>query len=208
MIILSNNLLGKDHFPIPAHVVIRVNVAWVKTMEELEHILQECTHDIYLDYPQGRSKPPRPTLNLEEVIQCAHRFPNVKYFAVSNVEDPHHIHAIKVRLPARVDLIPKIETKKGIKNLEQIIEKIAAKYIMLDKEDLYVDIARDAALFDELIALARKKTERAGAQVLELEGVVFGIYTPTKKAAVPRRASARMSRNKAMPRRAAAMRGS
>lgn len=177
MIIVSNYVLTKNHFPLPAHVVVRVNVAWVKTTEELEQILASITHDVYLDYPQGRSKPPRPTLTLEEVIDFAHRFPHVKYFAVSNVEDPEDIHTIKLRLPAHVAVVPKIETRKGIELLEEIIGKIGATYIMLDKEDLYIDVERDAALFEELIESAREKTERAGAEVLELHGVIFGLHT-------------------------------
>lgn len=176
MIIVSNYILEKNHFPLPAHVVVRVNVAWVKTAEELERILEGIAHDIYLDYPQGRSKPPRPTLGLEEIIAFAHRFPRVKYFAVSNVENPHAIHSIQQRLPPHIAVVPKIETRKGIEALEQIIEKIGAKYIMLDKEDLYTDVEKDAALFEELIERAREKTVRAGAEVLELHGVVFGPF--------------------------------
>lgn len=176
MIIVSNYILEKNHFPLPAHVVVRINVAWVKTMEELERILEGITHDVYLDYPQGRSKPPRPTIRLEDVIRFAHTFKNVKYFAVSNVEDPEDIYGIQRRLPAHISIVPKIETIKGIENLEEIIEKIGAKYIMLDKEDLYVDVERDAALFEELIEKAREKTIRAGAEVLELHGVVFGLF--------------------------------
>ncbi len=181
MIVVSNYILEKNHFSLPAHVVVRVNVAWVKTAKELEMILKSIAHDVYLDYPQGRSKPPRPTLTLEETIAFAHRFPHVKYFAVSNVENPHAIHSIQRRLPARISVVPKIETQKGIEALEHIVEKIGAKYIMLDKEDLYVDVDRDAALFEELIERAREKTERAGAEVLELHGVVFGLYAGERR---------------------------
>ncbi len=184
MIIISNHILSQNHLPVPDHVVVRVNVAWVKTKEELEQILQEITHDIYLDYPQGRSKPPRPTLSLDEVIGFAHRFPHVRYFAVSNVENPDDIHSIKTRLPAHISVVPKIETREGIEKLEQIITKIDAEYIMLDKEDLYVDVERDSKLFEDLIELAREKTIRAGAEVLELQGVIFSVnkkYADKKK---------------------------
>lgn len=173
MIILSNYILEKGHFPVPDDVVIRVNVAWVKTKEELGQILKDISHDIYLDYPQGRSKPPRPTLKLDEVIAFAHEFPQVKYFAVSNVEDPEDIFSIKSRLPAHIGVVPKIETERGIELLEEIIQRIDAKYIMLDKEDLYVDVNRNGELFAELIERAREKTTKAGAEVLELHGVVF-----------------------------------
>lgn len=179
MIIISNHVLSQNLFPLPDHVVIRVNVAWIRKKEELEQLLGSITHDIYLDYPQGRNKPPRPTIALEDVIRFAHQFPRVKYFAVSNVEDPEAIHAIQTRLPAHIGIVPKIETRKGVLYLEEIIKKIGAKYIMLDKEDLYVDVERDAALFEELIELARIKTTRAGAEVLELQGVIFSPLKPS-----------------------------
>lgn len=176
MLIISNHLMDKTDIPFPGHVVVRVNVAWIPTKEELIDTLSKITRDIYLDYPQGRSKPPKPKIALEDAIAIAHQFPRVKYFAVSNVEDPEAIHAIKIKLPSHVGLVPKIETEQGIQNLEKIVEKIKNQYIMFDKEDLYVDLNKDADKFEYLVDLTRKKSKTLGIEVLELQGVVFLPY--------------------------------
>lgn len=176
MLVVSNHLLNTSDLPFPGHVVVRVNVAWIPTKDELISTLSKITHDIYLDYPQGRTKPPRPKISLDDAISMAHRFPKVKHFAVSNVEDPEAIFAIKVQLPSRVALVPKIETKKGIENLEAIVAKIQNRHIMFDKEDLYIDVNRDAIEFERLVELTRQKSKALGIGILELHGVVFLPY--------------------------------
>ncbi|MEK7585331.1 MAG: hypothetical protein AAB455_02375 [Patescibacteria group bacterium] len=173
MIIVSNHLLSKTKLSFPDHVVVRVNIAWVKSEAELKKILTEIKHDIYLDYPQGRTKPPKPTLDLAQAIALAKKHKHVKYFAVSNVEDPEAIGKIRKQLPKNIELVPKIETKKGVRNIEKIVAKIKNKYLMLDKEDLYLDVDRDADTFECLIELAREKSRQSGTQILELHGVVF-----------------------------------
>jgi len=176
MIIVSNYLLDKTDLHFPDHVVVRVNVAWQKDLEQLRGILKNTRHDIYLDYPQGRTKPPKPKISLAETIAMAHQFPRVKYFAVSNVEDPENIFKIKERLPAHIEIVPKIETELGIHNLEQIVQKIQNKYIMFDKEDLYIDVNRDAEKFENLVNLTKKKGKEIGISILDLHGVVFLPY--------------------------------
>ncbi|PIR74178.1 MAG: hypothetical protein COU35_03920 [Candidatus Magasanikbacteria bacterium CG10_big_fil_rev_8_21_14_0_10_47_10] len=177
MLVISNHLLTATPLNVPADAVIRINVAWLKDRDALVKLLGELVdYDVYLDYPQGRSKPPRPSISLEDTITLVDRFPHIKHFAVSNVEDPEEIYKIRVQLPPHVGLVPKIETKTGIDNLESIIQKIDAKYIMLDKEDLYIDIDRDHELFMELIEQARQKAKACGIDILELHGVIFHPY--------------------------------
>ena len=91
-------------------MVARVNVAWLDTQDELRKVIGKLRHDIYLDYPQGRTKPPKPRISLDETIAIAHQFPHIKYFAISNVEEPEGIMDIKKRLPEYIEIIPKIET--------------------------------------------------------------------------------------------------
>lgn len=176
MIIVSNYLLDKTDMHFPDHIVARVNVAWLNTLDELRNILSKTRHDIYLDYPQGRTKPPKPKITLTDTIAMAHQFPRVKYFAVSNVEDPENIFKIKQKLPSHIEIVPKIETEKGINNLENIVKKIQNKYIMFDKEDLYIDINRDAEKFENLINVVKEKGKKIGIQILDLHGVVFLPY--------------------------------
>jgi len=176
MLIISNHLFDKTDLNFPDHTVVRVNVAWIKDLPELHNVLNRIKHDVYLDYPQGRTKPPTPIISLEDTIATAHQFSHVKHFAVSNVEDPQDIFQIKEQLPSHIGIVPKIETEKGIENLEQIVQKIQNRYIMFDKEDLYLDVDRDSEKFQSLIELTRKKSKELGIEILELHGVVFLPY--------------------------------
>jgi len=174
LVIVSNHLLERTKIILPRdHVVIRINVAWIPTKKKLTDLLRTIKHDIFLDYPLGRSKPPRPKLSLDEVIKLIPSFSHIKYFAVSNVEDPVAVAKIKARLPKNIELVPKIETKKGIEWLPKIIDSIDAKHIMLDKEDLYVNVRHDQRAFDALVKKARMSCKKKGVGVLELQGVVF-----------------------------------
>lgn len=112
MLIISNYLFSKSNINFPDDAIARINIAWIKSLEELKKVLGEIKHTVYLDYPQGRTKPPRPTITLDESLALIHHYKHIKYFAVSNVEDPDSIDAIRCRLPRRVELIPKIETKR------------------------------------------------------------------------------------------------
>jgi citrate lyase beta subunit len=174
-IVVSNHVLVKaSKIVLPKeHVVIRVNVAWVPTKKKLVDILASIKHDIFLDYPLGRTKPPRPKLTLDQVIALIPQFPNIKFFAVSNVENPVAIGKIKARLPKHIELVPKIETRKGVEQLPEIIDSIQTKHIMLDKEDLYVNIHHNQKEFDALVKKARASCKKKGVGVLELQGVVF-----------------------------------
>lgn len=177
MLLVSHYLLSATPIDFPKEsVVLRINVAWIKNKNELLSLLKKMKHDVYLDYPQGRSKPPRPKLTLNEAISIAHKFPNIKYFAVSNVEEPEAIFAIKSQLPPHIEVVPKIETKLGVKNMQAIIRKLGTKYVMLDKEDLYIDVNRNSKTFENLVASARKQAIREGINILELHGVVFLPY--------------------------------
>lgn len=174
LVVVSNHLLQKTAIVFPRkRVVIRVNVAWIPNKVRLKDVLSNTKHDIFLDYPLGRSKPPRPKIPLDYVIEQTHAFPHVKFFAVSNVEDPVAIAKIKARLPQGMELVPKIETKKGVERLPRIIDSIEAKHIMLDKEDLYVNVHHNQAVFDRLVKMARTSCKKRRVGVLELQGVVF-----------------------------------
>src|SRR3989344_7561306 len=157
MLIVSHYLLDKVNMKFPDHMVARVNVAWLNNLDELKNILGKLCYDVYLDYPQGRIKPPKPKVGLDETISVTHQFPIVKYFAVSNVEEPQSILNIKKRLPAYIEIIPKIETERGILNLENIVQQTGVGTIMFDKEDLYSDVNRDTEKFNRLMKLTWSK---------------------------------------------------
>lgn len=173
MLVVSNHLFSKSNINFPDDTIVRINIAWIKNIEELKKVLDEIKYDVYLDYPQGRTKPPRPVISLDDALALVPKYKHIKYFAVSNVEDPDNIEAIRLRLPLGVELVPKIETRKGIENLDMILKKIDSKYIMLDKEDLYLDANTDGLLFEDLVLQARQKSNNLGVSVLELQGVIF-----------------------------------
>ncbi|HWP61357.1 MAG TPA: hypothetical protein VN495_02030 [Candidatus Paceibacterota bacterium] len=173
MIVVSNHLFATTHVEFPKDVVVRLNLAWMKDLASAKDALSKIKHDVYLDYPQGRSKPPRPTLSLEQGLALAKRYKNVKYFAVSNVEEPADVAKLRAKLPKHIQFVPKIETKRGVKNLPAIIRAGRIKYAMLDKEDLYIDVGRDQDVFEILNDAARSHAKHGGITLLELQGVVF-----------------------------------
>lgn len=158
--IVSNHLLGQ--MPLPENITVRVNLAWVSA-DEARKILDNTNHNIYLDYPSGRTKPPKPTMTLEEAVELSYH-PDVKYFAVSNVESVEQLEAVDTR----AILVPKIETEKGVKNMREMID-YGITHMMLDKEDLYVNVGADSDKYEKLVAEARSHDVR----LLELQGVVF-----------------------------------
>jgi citrate lyase beta subunit len=172
MIIVSNHLLRHKEIEVADYLVVRLNLAWVKNKEEAYRILDSIEQDIYLDYPQGRSKPPAPTITLDEALELA-KHGNVKYFGVSNVEDPFEIAKIVKQLPENVGIIPKIETVKGIRNMRDIQTYSHARYMMLDKEDLYIDAGMRNDVFELLVEAARNIASENNINLLELQGVVF-----------------------------------
>lgn len=173
MIVVSNHLFSRTHVKFPEDIVVRVNLAWMKDLKNATEVLSKIKHDVYLDYPQGRSKPPRPNLTAEQALALAKKFKNVKYFAVSNVEEPTEVQKLRATLPTHIEFVPKIETKRGVKNLPAIIKAGRIKYAMLDKEDLYIDVGRDQDVFEILNDAARGHAKAAGITLLELQGVVF-----------------------------------
>jgi citrate lyase beta subunit len=172
MLLLSNNLKGKIEFP--AKHIVRVNSAWVKNEKDLYKILEDNEKsDVFLDFPSGRTKPPKPTLTLMQLLQAIRLYKNIKYFAVSNSEDEEHLENIK-HLIGDVQLVPKIETLRGIKNIDKIVKASKCKKIMLDKEDLYLDCKTDAKIYENSMGVLKDKCFEMGVKVLELKGVVFG----------------------------------
>lgn len=165
-IVISNNLQGK--MPIPEDAIIRVNLAWFDDWREAKQIIDNSEHYIYLDYPSGRTKPPRPKIELEEAIELS-KHTKVKYFAISNSEDIYELSEIKSLI--NCELVPKIETEQGVMNMNSMIEDTGIKTFMLDKEDLYTNCKMDSEKYNELVMKAREYGSKV--KVLELQGVVF-----------------------------------
>jgi citrate lyase beta subunit len=172
MKLISNNLKGR--VPFPKDAVVRVNSAWVKSAKDLEKILRDNEDsEVFLDYPSGRTKPPKPVLDLVDLILAATKHQNVKHFAVSNAENKEFLEHILKRLPDHTSLVPKIETLNGIRNIESIIKASRCKRVMLDREDLYLNCGTDTRLYENSIGILKDKCGELGVKVLELNGVYF-----------------------------------
>jgi len=172
MLLISNNL--QKYMKLPKKSVIRINMAWVKNIEELEKIIIfNKNKEIFLDYPQGRSKPPKPTLSIENAFTVLKKYKNIKYFAVSNIEKVKDVKDVMNNVPKNVEFIPKIETLHGVKNLKTIINECKIKILQLDAEDLYTDVRKDNIMFFECIEAVRSICKSLKVTLLELEGVVF-----------------------------------
>lgn len=173
MIIISNHArtIGME---IPNHYIVRINVAWVKTIKELnELIIANKDNIIFLDYPTGRTKPPAPTLTLAETISVINKYPNIVYFAFSNAEDINIIELIRQAVPKHVKLVPKIETISGIQNLEVIAKAANTDLVMIDKEDLYTAFKGNFIAYETAIKEINKRCKKAKIESLNLKAVVF-----------------------------------
>jgi len=171
MVLLSNHLLTLPAFESLKGVVVRINLAHVNDLNELELFLQR-THDIYLDYPKGRTKPPVPSLSFADAIDVVKKHFNIRYFATT-VEDVSELAFICDVLPDHAQLVPKIETLKGVLNLAKMFATGKIKRIMLDSEDLYTDVMNDVELFVDLQRRVKRTCDEYNVQLLQLYGVVF-----------------------------------
>ena len=172
MLLISNHLTQLDQFKKLKNVVIRINMAHVKDSKQLEEFVN-VPYDIFLDYPKGRSKPPLPSSNLHEAIAFTKKYNNIKYFATSNIEEIAEVNLICEMLPEGVSFVPKIETLKGVINLNKLFDTGKIKHIMLDAEDLYTNIQNDVELFINLKERVRRVCKEYNVELLELYGVVF-----------------------------------
>jgi len=172
MILISNHLTQLDQFKKLKDITIRINMAHVKNTKELEKFVN-VPYDVFLDYPKGRTKPPIPSSSLIEAIDFTKNYPNIKYFATSNIEEVSEVDLICEMLPPKVNFVPKIETLKGVLNLEKLFNTGKIKHIMLDSEDLYTDINNDVELFINLKDRVKRVCDEYNIELLELYGVVF-----------------------------------
>tara|TARA_R110001583_G_scaffold1210_10_gene10156 strand:- start:854 stop:1378 length:525 start_codon:yes stop_codon:yes gene_type:complete len=172
MLLISNHLTRLDQFKNLKDVVIRINMAHVKNIDELKRFVN-VPYDIFLDYPKGRTKPPIPTLSLLEAIEFTKKYDNIKYFATSNIEEVSEVNLICDLLPNDIKFVPKIETLKGVLNLCKLFSTGKIHHIMLDSEDLYTDIKNDTELFINLKNRVARNAKEYNIELLELYGVIF-----------------------------------
>ena len=128
--------------------------------------------------PIGRIKPPDNKFTLSEIIPILESNKNIHYLAISNIEDESSLDEFLRSIPKRVTIIPKIESPKGVKNIEKIMAKLDynERYVMLDHDDLFSSIKRengDPSDFQKYIKILIGKCKENKVGLLRTLGVVF-----------------------------------
>ena len=144
MILISQNLVNYD-IPIPKNAVFRINLAWVNSIDQLKELLTlHKKHDIFLDLPTNRTKPPNNRYTLNDISSLLDEYRNVKYLAVSNVNSKENLDEYLTNIPKHVTIVPKIESHIGVENIESIVSVLnfEEKIVMLDHDDLFGNLLK------------------------------------------------------------------
>jgi len=144
MILISQNLVNYD-IPIPKNAVFRINLAWVNSIDQLKELLTlHKKHDIFLDLPANRTKPPNNRYTLKDILSLLDEYRNVKYLAVSNVNSKDNLSEYLANIPKHVSIVPKIESHIGVENIEDIVSVLNSeeKIVMLDHDDLFSNLLK------------------------------------------------------------------
>jgi|TARA_B110000438_G_scaffold111952_1_gene109861 citrate lyase beta subunit len=178
MLIASQNLSNYG-VPVPKNTIFRINLAWTNTLDELKTLLQKHKeHDIFVDLPIHRTKPPNNKYSLEDIIPIFQSNTNVKYLAISNVESFNDLKKYLDLLPSSITLIPKIESPTGVNNIEKIMNAIPSdqKIVMLDHDDLYSSMLKNHEPSINFISYVNKLVEyctKNNIILLRTIGVIF-----------------------------------
>jgi len=166
----------------PQDTIIRLNLAWIDNIQYLSEEIAKIPNDIFIDLPTGRLKPPNNSYSIDDLKPLINKFNNIKYLAISNVENPSDIIDIYKVLGDSVNLVPKIESKKGIENLLEICNALKGeKILMLDHDDLFTDLSRLRIANDKYIDYILKVTEFCElykVKLLKTRGVIFSDKDP------------------------------
>ena len=177
MRIFSQNIINYG-IPVPENSILRINLAWVNSIEELEIILQKNNNsDIFLDLPVGRTKPPNNKYSFDDIVIILKKNDNIRYFAISNVNSADNIRELIEKIPKHVSLVPKIESPDGVKNIEEITKLLGdKKIIMLDHDDLYSNLIKkneEPEKFKEYISNLTNFCQKNNIIMLRTIGVIF-----------------------------------
>ena len=178
MILVSQNMLNYD-LMLPKDVVFRINLAWCNSLKELKSILSKNKKsEFFLDLPVGRIKPPNNRYSLDDIISIIKENQNIRYFAVSNVENKNDLQPFLDKLPEYINIVPKIESSKAVLNIREICDslKTEKRIIMLDHDDLFSSIIRnneDKNVFQEYIKKLIDFCEENGISLLRTVGIMF-----------------------------------
>ena len=175
--IFSQNIINYD-IPIPEKSILRINLAWVNSIKDLEEILKKhVKSEIFLDLPIGRTKPPNNKYSFEDLIIILRTNKNIKFLAISNVNSSKNLHEYVENIPKHVSLVPKIESPEGVKNIKAITNMLSnQKIIMLDHDDLYSNLIKQnekPEKFKEYVKNLGEFCKENNVIMLRTIGVIF-----------------------------------
>ena len=179
MLLVSSHILDCGEIELPKETVIRVNLAWLDGYKMACMKLKQIKHDIFLDNPIDRVKPPANKYSMNQILDLINKFPNIKYLAVSNVEGSGDLFVLNNSISYCVNIIPKIETIRGIKNIGSIYLAMCSSkdYVMLDHDDLCSDIIRHGfdptIMYTDYINPLIDFCSANNINLLRTQGVVF-----------------------------------
>ena len=183
MLLVSQNAENYD-IVLPNNAVFRINLAWCNTINELEEKLSSNKKsDFFIDLPVGRIKPPNNRYTLDDMIPIIKRNPNVKFFAVSNVESKNDLIEFLEKLPDSVNIVPKIESPNAVQNIDEICNalKTEKKIVMLDHDDLFSSIIRNKDNKDSFQNHIKKLVDYCQENNIELLRTVGVVFSDDEK---------------------------
>ena len=179
MLLISQNIKNYYNFKLPDDVVLRINLAWCNSLDELEKIISNTKDSkLFLDLPQGRIKPPNNKYSLDEMVPILESNPHIEYFAVSNVEGKKDLDPFLEKIPKNIIIVPKIESPNAVDNIQEIFESLREKkkMIMLDHDDLFSSIIKqniDKKQFEVYIQRLAEFCDKNNILLLRTVGVMF-----------------------------------
>ena len=183
MLLVSQNAEKYDII-LPNDAVFRINLAWCNTINELEEKLSKNKKsEFFIDLPIGRIKPPNNRYTLDDMIPIIKRNPNVKFFAVSNVESKNDLIEFLEKLPNSVNIVPKIESPNAVQNIDEICNalKTDKKIVMLDHDDLFSSIIRNKDNKDTFQNYIKKLVDYCQENNIELLRTVGVVFSDDEK---------------------------
>ena len=183
MLLVSQNAENYDII-LPHDTVFRINLAWCNTINELEEKLSSNKKsDFFIDLPVGRIKPPNNRYTLDDMIPIIEKHPNVKFFAVSNVESKNDLIEFLEKLPDSVNIVPKIESPDAVQNIDEICNalKTEKKMVMLDHDDLFSSIIRNKENKDSFQNYIKKLVDYCQENNIELLRTVGVVFSDDEK---------------------------
>ena len=179
MLLISQNIKNHYNLEFPDDVILRINLAWCNSLEELKEKLSNVKNGkFFLDLPQGRIKPPNNKYSLEEMIPILESNKQIRYFAISNVENKNDLQPFLDKLPDHINIVPKIESPNAILNIKEICDalKTEKKIVMLDHDDLFSSIIHnneDKNSFQKYVRKLIDFCEKENISLLRTVGVMF-----------------------------------